>query len=124
MITAYKLDGTDSAMLASANDLALLGAGWTLNQAECMPAPLPPAPEQVTNAQLRLALVDFGIMPSQISAHIDSMPEGPDKERSYTAWWQTNHIQRDHPMIEQFRVMYQKTPEWVADLFRHAATFQ
>jgi len=40
----------------------------------------------VKNMQLRLALIDFGIMPSAVDSAIDSMPSGAIKEVFHTLW--------------------------------------
>ena len=82
----------------------------------------PQVPDEVSNQQLRLALIEWGISPKLISNAIDAMPEGLAQEKAYTAWWQSNFIRRDHPMIEQFRPMLNLTPAQVDDLFILAAT--
>ena len=42
--------------------------------------------QSVKNMQLRLALIDFGIMPSAVDSAIDAMPSGAIKEVFHTLW--------------------------------------
>ncbi|MGH0331017.1 hypothetical protein [Sinorhizobium meliloti] len=68
--------------------------------------PSPPTPEELrarmpslTARQLRLGLVGNGYSMSQVSAVIDAMPEGSDKETARIEWEYATTFERTHPLI-------------------------
>jgi hypothetical protein len=59
----------------------------------------PQVPVEVSNQQLRLALIEWGIMPSAILAQLQALPEGAQKEKALAAWEYANYFRRDHPLV-------------------------
>lgn len=53
----------------------------------------------LTARQLRLGLVGNGYSMSQVSAVIDAMPEGADKETARIEWEYATTFERTHPLI-------------------------
>ncbi|MDE3821801.1 hypothetical protein I7F13_05065 [Sinorhizobium meliloti] len=53
----------------------------------------------ITARQLRLGLVGNGYPMSQVSAVIDAMPEGADKETARIEWEYATTFERTHPLI-------------------------
>ncbi|AFL52833.1 hypothetical protein ABIE78_001277 [Sinorhizobium fredii] len=65
----------------------------------------PPAAEQIRASmlslsarQLRLGLVDAGISPTQVTAAIDAMPDGQEKDRAQIEWEYATSFSRLHPL--------------------------
>ncbi|WP_026621284.1 hypothetical protein M728_001851 [Ensifer sp. WSM1721] len=65
----------------------------------------PPTAEQIRASmsslsarQLRLGLVDAGVSLTQITAAIDSMPAGPEKDRAQIEWEYATSFSRLHPL--------------------------
>lgn len=100
-----------------------LCAAWlaTLPRPEPIPAP-EPVPATVSNQQLRLALIDAGIMPSAILAQLQAMPSGAAKEKALAAWEYANEFRRDHPLVTALSAQLGLTSAQVDSLFRSAAT--
>lgn len=66
----------------------------------------PPTAEQIREGmaplsarQLRLGLVNGGFTLAQVSAVIDAMPAGPDKETARIEWEYATTFNRMHPLI-------------------------
>ncbi|WP_246806861.1 hypothetical protein [Ensifer sp. ENS04] len=53
----------------------------------------------LTARQLRLGLVDSGFSLTQVSAVIDALPAGPDKEKAQIEWEYATTFNRTHPLI-------------------------
>ncbi|MGH0371738.1 hypothetical protein NKY71_25285 [Sinorhizobium meliloti] len=53
----------------------------------------------LTARQLRLCLVNNGYSMSQVSAVIEAMPEGADKETARIEWEYATTFERTHPLI-------------------------
>ena len=53
----------------------------------------------LTARQLRLGLVDGGIMPSQVADTIAALPAGPDKEKAKIEWEYATSFNRTHPLL-------------------------
>jgi hypothetical protein len=49
--------------------------------------------------QLRLGLIDNGIMPSQVQATLNAMPAGEAKEKAMVEWEFASSFERMHPLI-------------------------
>lgn len=92
-----------------------------LPRPEPIPAP-EPVPQAVSNQQLRLALIDAGIMPSAILAQLQAMPAGAAKEKALAAWEYANEFRRDHPLVTALSAQLGLTSAQVDSLFRSAAT--
>jgi hypothetical protein len=86
------------------------------------PAQAAPLPDQVSNQQLRLALIEAGIFPSAILAKLNSMPAGAEKEKALAAWEYANHFRRDHPLVDSLAAQIGLSAAQVDDLFRLADT--
>lgn len=94
-----------------------------LPRPEPVPVPVPePVPQAVSNQQLRLALIDAGIMPSAILAQLQAMPAGAAKEKALAAWEYANEFRRDHPLVAALSAQLGLTSAQVDGLFRAAAT--
>ncbi|WP_139811985.1 hypothetical protein [Ensifer aridi] len=68
--------------------------------------PPPPTPEEaravmppLTARQLRLGLLNAGISPSQVTATIDGMAAGPDKDKAQVEWEYATIFNRTHPLV-------------------------
>lgn len=72
------------------------GTTWTegATEEEISEANAVQVPTQVPNMNFRLALIDFGIMPSQIDAAIDGMTNQILKEKFQTLWNFSNWLER------------------------------
>jgi hypothetical protein len=124
MITAYKIDGTDSAILAEASDLSLLGDGWTLNQAECAPQPLPPPPTRVTRWQIlkELNAATPRITFSEIEAILPQVITDPTAlEDAYIDLENAQTFERAHPLFPVVAARLGVDDAWIDERFRNAA---
>lgn len=52
-------------------------------------------PEKATNLKFRLALIQVGILPSNIDLAIESMPSGSEKELIFTLWNYADYFERN-----------------------------
>lgn len=106
-----------------ADDMALydsileVGQGFT----PIVPEPEPePVPSQVTPRQIRLALIDRGIMPSQITQMLTSIEDETLREKALVEWEKATTVRRDHPLIAQLSSALSFNEEDVDELFREA----
>ncbi len=53
----------------------------------------------LTARQFRLGLVGAGLTPAQVTATIEAMPAGPDKETALIEWEYATTFNRMHPLI-------------------------
>lgn len=84
-------------------------------------APAPPAvPESVTPRQIRLALIDRGIMPEQITAMLEAIEDVTLRAKSLAEWEYAQIVHRDHPLISQLGESLEFTSDDVDALFREA----
>lgn len=67
---------------------------------------IPPTPEELratmpdlTARQFRLGLLNSGLMPSQVTAAIETLPAGLDKETAKVEWEYATTFRRMHPLI-------------------------
>ncbi|PDT47438.1 hypothetical protein CO661_11885 [Sinorhizobium fredii] len=67
---------------------------------------IPPTIEQIregmaslTARQFRLGLISAGLTPAQVTATIEAMPAGPDKETALIEWEYATTFKRTHPLI-------------------------
>jgi hypothetical protein len=54
----------------------------------------------LTARQLRLGLLNAGISPSQVTAAIDAIPAGLDKDKAQIEWGYATTLSRSHHLIE------------------------
>lgn len=78
--------------------------------------------ESVKNMQLRLALIDFGIMPSAVDFAIESMEDGIIKETFKTLWNYAVIFERNDEKLISMATVLGLTSEQVDALFRLANT--
>lgn len=78
--------------------------------------------ESVKNMQLRLALIDFGIMPSAVDFAIESMEDGIIKETFKTLWNYAVIFERNDEKLISMATVLGLTLEQVDALFRLANT--
>lgn len=84
--------------------------------------PAPQVPAQVTNAQFRAALIDAGILPSQIDAAIAAIPDNTMRLKA-SEWWQyANYIERGSGYVASFAPGFNLSPAQVDALFISAST--
>lgn len=81
-----------------------------------------PVPASVTPRQIRLALIDRGIMPGQITTMLTAIENETLREKSLAEWEFASAVRRDHPLITQLGGALQFTSDDVDDLFREANT--
>lgn len=67
---------------------------------------VPPTTEELriampplTSRQLRLGLINNGIMPSQVQTALEAMPAGSDREKALVEWEYASTFDRLHPLI-------------------------
>ncbi|RVQ17752.1 hypothetical protein CN067_20930 [Sinorhizobium meliloti] len=70
-----------------------------------VPPPVP-TPEEaraamppITARQFRLGLVRAGLTPAQVTAAIEAMPDGTEKETALIEWGYASSFERTHPLI-------------------------
>lgn len=82
--------------------------------------PAPVVPSEVTNAQLRAALIDFGVMPSVVMVAISAIADEPTREKA-KAWWEyANAMRRDNPLLNSMAAQLGMSSAQVDALFIHA----
>ena len=82
---------------------------------------VPPVPQSVTPRQIRLALIDRGIMPSQITQMLNAIEDETIREKSLAEWEFASSVKRTHPLIAQLATTLEFGDEDVDDIFREAA---
>jgi len=78
--------------------------------------------QSVKNMQLRLALIDFGIMPSAVDSAIDLMENGAIKETFHTLWNYAVLFEINDPKLIQMATALGLTTEQINALFQLAST--
>jgi hypothetical protein len=78
--------------------------------------------QSVKNMQLRLALIDFGIMPSAVDSAIDSMENGVIKETFHTLWNYAVLFEINDPKLIQMATALGLKTEQTNALFQLAST--
>ncbi|WP_234896316.1 hypothetical protein [Sinorhizobium meliloti] len=76
----------------------------------------------LTARQLRLGLVNNGYSMSQVSAVIDAMPEGSDKETARIEWEYATTFERTHPLIATVGAALSISEEQTDTMWTAAAT--
>jgi hypothetical protein len=76
----------------------------------------------VTPAQLRLALLQSGILPSQITDVISQLPDAAQRETVGILWEYATQFERNHPFVAQIGIMFGKTEEEIDQIFTVAKT--
>lgn len=88
----------------------------------------PPIEEQrqwmssLSARQFRLGLIMAGSSPSAVSALINAMPAGPDKENALVEWEYATTFTRLHPLVVTLSTALGFTPEQVDSLWEQALT--
>lgn len=87
----------------------------------------PPTAEQVREAmpdlsarQLRLGLLNAGLIPSQVTAAIETLPAGPEKETAKVEWEYATTFRRLHPLIAIVGGVLGLTDEQIDAMWRAA----
>ena len=78
--------------------------------------------ELVTKLQLKLALIDFGIMPSTVLLAINQIEDVTTRETFLTLWSDASFFERNDPSLISMAVTLGLTSEQVDALFRLANT--
>lgn len=78
--------------------------------------------DSVKNMQLRLALIDFGIMPSAVDSAINAMETGAIKETFHTLWNYSVIFERNDDKLISMATVLGLTSEQTDALFRLANT--
>ena len=78
--------------------------------------------ESVTKLQLKLALIDFGIMPSSILIAINQIESVTTRETFLTLWSDAVFFERNDPSLISMSSTLGLTSEQVDALFRLAST--
>lgn len=78
--------------------------------------------DSVKNMQLRLALIDFGIMPSAVDSAISAMESGAIKETFHTLWNYAVIFERTDDKLISMATALGLTSEQTDALFRLAST--
>lgn len=83
-----------------------------------------PAPEiaAVTPRQIRLALIDIGILPEQITAALSAIPNQKARAKALAEWEFAGVIARSHPLIPGLCAAFGMADAQVDALFAAAAT--
>lgn len=80
-----------------------------------------PVPGSVTPRQIRLALIDRGTMPEDITAQLGGISDPVLRAKSLAEWEFAPIVERNHPLINQLADSLEFTQEDVDDLFREAS---
>lgn len=78
--------------------------------------------DSVKNMQLRLALIDFGIMPSAVDSAINAMESGAIKETFHTLWNYAVIFERNDDKLISMATALGLTSAQTDALFRLAST--
>jgi len=79
-----------------------------------------PVPKSATPRQLRLALIDEGIMPSDIEAALNAITDPTERVKALTEWEYALTYERNHPLVETLGQVFEKSSDDLDDLFRKA----
>ena len=80
-----------------------------------------PVPGSVSPAQLREALIDFGILPEQITTALSKISDAKAKAKALARWEYATAIERAHPLIAQMAGAFGLTTGQVDAIFRAAS---
>jgi hypothetical protein len=78
-------------------------------------------PQELTPRQLRLQLIDEGIVSAQIEAILNSIPDATAKEKALVEWEYALVIKRNHPLIVTLGQALGKTDAEIDILFLNAS---
>lgn len=106
---------------------------WMLDNSDFPIAPyVPPAPPtaegiraampSLTARQLRLGLLDAGIPPAQVSAAINAMPAGADRDRAMIEWEYANSFARLHALLPVIGAAIGLSEEQIDEMWASALT--
>jgi hypothetical protein len=77
----------------------------------------PAVPKSVTNAQLRLALLSFGILPSTITNTLNAIGDDFKREKLIALWEYANIMERENEQLNEMAETFNLTPEILDQLF-------
>lgn len=77
----------------------------------------------LTARQLRLGLLNAGISPTQVTAAIDDMPAGVDKDKTHIEWEYAATFSRLHPVIATIGAALDRTDEQIDAMWAEAVKF-
>lgn len=102
-------------------DHAWQGGAWVYVAPPSPPAPTP-ADFVLTARQLRLGLIDAGVLPSTVRSTIEASISNPlDREAMLTWFDYTRDIHWDHPVTQQLMALAGFAPEAAAAMWLAAA---
>jgi len=78
-------------------------------------------PQELTPRKLRLQLIDEGIVPAQIEAILNSIPDATAKEKALVEWEYALVIKRSHSLIATLGQALGKTDAEIDILFLNAS---
>jgi len=81
-------------------------------------------PQQVHNHKLRLALIHFGIMPSQIDMAIEAMTDLTIREKIYTLWNFAPMLERADTSLNYMATQFEISQPNLDQIFIYANTLQ
>jgi hypothetical protein len=81
---------------------------------------VPSVPQSVTPRQIRLALIDRGIMPEDITAQLSAIEDSVLRAKALAEWEFARDVKRSHPLIAQLAGALQFTDDDVDEIFREA----
>jgi hypothetical protein len=85
--------------------------GWTVSEKEKH------IPQEVTQRQFRLALLQSGSSPEEVQTIINNIPDPAQKAAAQIEWDYATGIKRNHPLVSTFALALNKTEEEVDQLF-------
>lgn len=91
-----------------------------IDQIEAIVPPTPPVPD-VTPRQIRLALLNSGVLLTDIENAINTLPE-PQKTQALIAWEYSTAFQRNNPFVLSIGTMLGWSDEQIDALWALAAT--
>jgi multidrug resistance efflux pump len=74
-------------------------------------------PAWVDMGRFREALIDWGIIPDQITAMLQQIPDETERIKALNRWEFFTNVRRDSPLVEQVRVALGRTVEDTDQLF-------
>lgn len=97
-------------------------AAWLASQPPITEPP-PPVPDEVTQRQFRLALIEADIDPDALTADFGKIADKKTRQKALAELEFAGHIRRDHPLVAQFATARGMTSAQVDALFRAAALY-
>lgn len=108
-----RLEGADE------NEAAVAGG---LTAIPATPAPPAPVPNQVSPRQFRLAMLQVGVSPSDVTTAIDAIADPVVKAAAQVEWEYAVVFERDHALIASLAASMGLSSQDVDNIFRIAIT--